>query len=112
MGTGNCEALASAAFSPSTTILIEGGYDGPDAPGQKKKARLNPIKQKQMEDRRAFIEEEIPRVEASIAHTEQQLGVYISAAETQRLTNLTEELRAQVTALTAEWEELIQQLEA
>ena len=35
-----------------------------------------------MEDRCAFLEEEIPRVEASIAHTEQQLGVYVSAAET------------------------------
>ena len=35
--------------------------------------RLNPIKQKQMEERCVFLEEEIPRVEASIAHTEEQL---------------------------------------
>jgi ATP-binding cassette subfamily F protein 3 len=72
--------------------------------------RLNPIKQKQMEDRCKFLEEEIPRVESSIAHTEEQLGVYVSAAETQRLTTLAEELRAQLAALTAEWEELMQQL--
>ncbi len=65
-----------------------------------------------MEDRCAFLEEEIPRIEASIAHTEEQLGVYVSAAETQRLTTLAEELRAQLTALTAEWEELMLQLEA
>ena len=74
--------------------------------------RLNPIKQKQMEDRCAFLEEEVPRIEASIAHTEQQLGVYVSADETQRLTNLAENLRGQLAALTAEWEGLMLQLEA
>ena len=54
-----------------------------------------------MEDRCAFLEEEIPRIESAIAHTEQQLGVYVSAEETQRLTNLAEELRKQLAALTA-----------
>jgi ATP-binding cassette, subfamily F, member 3 len=72
---------------------------------------LNPIKQKQMEERCAFLEEEIPRVEASIAHTEQQLGVYVSAAETQRLTELALTLREQLSQLTAEWEEVMGQLE-
>jgi ATP-binding cassette subfamily F protein 3 len=78
----------------------------------REKRRLNPIRQKQMEDRCAFLEEEIPRIEASIAHTEQQLGVYVSAAETQRLTALAENLRAQLMALTAEWEDLMLQLES
>jgi ATP-binding cassette subfamily F protein 3 len=64
-----------------------------------------------MEDRCVFLEEEIPRIEAAIAHTEEQLGVYISAGETQRLSTLAEELRSQLTALTAEWEELMLQLE-
>jgi len=74
--------------------------------------RLNPIKQKQMEERFAFVEEEIPRIEASIAHTEEQLGVYVSAAETQRLSELAEDLRSQLVALTAEWEDLMLQLES
>ncbi len=74
--------------------------------------RLNPIKQKQMEDRCAFLEEEIPRIEASIAHTEQQLGTYVSAAETQRLTDLAAALREQLTTLTTEWEDLTLQLES
>jgi ATP-binding cassette subfamily F protein 3 len=73
--------------------------------------RLNPIKQKQMEERCAFLEEEIPRIEAAIAHTEEQLGVYVSASETQRLSDLAEDLRAQLAELTAEWEELMVQLE-
>jgi ATP-binding cassette subfamily F protein 3 len=81
-------------------------------PGKDKPKRLNPIRQKQMEERCAFLEEEVPRVEAALATTEQQLGVYISAAETQRLTTLAEELRGQLAALTAEWEELMMQLEA
>jgi len=73
--------------------------------------RLNPIKQKQMEERCAFLEEEVPRIEASIAHTEEQLGVYVSADETQRLSDLAAELRAQLADFTAEWEELMMQLE-
>jgi ATP-binding cassette subfamily F protein 3 len=91
-----------AAASPET--------DNGDAPRERPR-RLNPIKQKQMEDRCAFLEEEVPRVEVSLALTEQQLGVYVSAAETERLTGLAEELRAQLNALTAEWEELMLQLE-
>ena len=73
--------------------------------------RLNPIKQKQMEERCAFLEEETPRIEAAIANTEEQLGIFVSAAETQRLTALAEDLRDQLAALTAEWEELMMQLE-
>ena len=73
--------------------------------------RLNPIKQKQMEERCAFLEEETPRIEAAIAYTEEQLGVYVSATETERLTALAAELRAQLAALTAEWEELMMQLD-
>ena len=105
-----------------TTIVIEGGLDegadesdGHPAPASSNGARarrLNPIKQKQMEDRCAFLEEEIPRVESSIAHTEQQLGVFISAGETQRLTDLAATLREQLAALTTEWEDLTLQLEA
>jgi ATP-binding cassette subfamily F protein 3 len=116
-GTPDAEPkhLASEKAAPAgTTLLIEGGFEETNGAGTSPAARprrLNPIKQKQMEDRCAFLEEEIPRLEAAIAHTEQQLGVYVSAAETQRLTTLAEELRVQLTALTAEWEELMLQLD-
>jgi ATP-binding cassette subfamily F protein 3 len=105
---------AEKAASAGITIVIEGGFDGGNgaaASSASRPRRLNPIKQKQMEDRCAFLEDEIPRVESSIAHTEEQLGVYVSTAETQRLTTLAEELRAQLAALTAEWEDLTTQLE-
>jgi ATP-binding cassette, subfamily F, member 3 len=97
-----------------TTIIIEGGFGYPDnatsSPAARSR-RLNPIKQKQLQDRCVFLEEEIPRIESAIAHTDEQLGVYVSAAETQRLTLLAEELRGQLAALSTEWEELTAQLE-
>ncbi|HUA99138.1 MAG TPA: ABC-F family ATP-binding cassette domain-containing protein [Terracidiphilus sp.] len=103
---------AAGTLPPSNTIVIEGGFEPSNGSGPKEKQRrLNPIRQKQMEDRCAFLEEEIPRVEASITHTEQQLAVYVSATETQRLTDLAAQLRAQLESLTAEWEELTLQLE-
>ena len=100
--------------STGTTIVIEGGFDEFDGTASSpapRSRRLNPIKQKQIEERCAFLEEEIPRIESAIAHCEDQLAVYVSAAETQRLTALAGELRSQLAALTAEWEELTAQLE-
>jgi ATP-binding cassette subfamily F protein 3 len=100
--------------SIGTTIVIEGGFepfDGATASPAPRSRRLNPIKQKQLRDRCAFLEEEVPRIESAIAHCEDQLGVYVSAAETQRLTALAAELRAQLATLTAEWEKVTAQLE-
>jgi ATP-binding cassette subfamily F protein 3 len=96
--------------------MIEGSPDAdsgsePEFAAKDRQRRLNPIKQKQMEERCSFLEEEAPRIEASIAHTEEQLGVFVSAEETQRLTELAGELRSQLAAVTAEWEELMAQLE-
>jgi ATP-binding cassette, subfamily F, member 3 len=124
------EMAASAATQPpvphssdSTTVRRVGDREAPlhdqngnapasiEVPAKDRPKRLNPIKQKHMEDRCAFLEEEVPRIEAAIAVTEQQLGIYVSAEETQRLTGLAENLRAQLAAFTAEWEELMLQLE-
>jgi ATP-binding cassette subfamily F protein 3 len=107
---GSLDNRALAPAGPATigtTIVIEGAPDD-----SAKKRRLNPIKQKQLEDRCAFLEEEIPRIEASIAHTEEQLGVYVSVAETSRLATLASDLRSQLSTLTSEWEDLTMQLES
>jgi ATP-binding cassette subfamily F protein 3 len=100
------------AFAPLVDHSVASGNGNvePDA-AKDRPRRMNPIKQKQMEDRCTFLEEETPRIEAAIAHTEEQLGVYVSASETARLTALAEDLRNQLAALTAEWEELMMQLE-
>ena len=47
----------------------------------------------------------------AIADAEASLGVYESAEETQRVTQRLESLRQRHAALTAEWEELVLQLE-
>jgi ATP-binding cassette subfamily F protein 3 len=97
---------AAPAAARVETVLIEGGY------GVDKVRRLNPIKLKQLEERCAFLEEEVLRIEASIAHTEGALGNYVSAEETQRQSALLEELRRQLSRYTAEWERLMMQLDA
>ena len=73
--------------------------------------RVNPIKLRQMQERCSFVEAEIPRLESSIADAEVSLGVYESTEETLRLTQMLESLRQQHASLTAEWEELVLQLE-
>ncbi|HEV2326155.1 MAG TPA: ABC-F family ATP-binding cassette domain-containing protein [Terracidiphilus sp.] len=106
------ESAAATASPAAATEIAPQPANGAGGTAKERSRRMNPIKQRQMEDRCAFLEEEVPRVEASLAHTEEQLGVYVSAAETQRLTELAAELRGRLTALTAEWEELMAQLEA
>lgn len=73
--------------------------------------RVNPIKLKQMQERLVFVEAEIPRIESTITETEQALGNFVSADETQRQSAALEELRAEHATLSAEWEQLMQQLE-
>jgi ATP-binding cassette subfamily F protein 3 len=114
VGTDQNEPAAKAKPQDQAAPAAYGAGNASDPeadPAKDRPRRLNPIKQKQMEERCVFLEEEIPRVEASIAHTEEQLGVYISADESQRLATLAEELRSQLAAFTAEWEELMMQLE-
>jgi ATP-binding cassette subfamily F protein 3 len=107
----------SALYQGTTSVVPKvssnGGALAPadQAAAKDRPRRQNPIKQKQMEERCAFLEEETPRIEAAIAHTEEQLGVYVSAAEIARFSALAEDLRSQLAAHTAEREELMMQLE-
>src|SRR5580698_6444638 len=91
--------------------LAEVAADKPQEAAAGKGRRINPIKLRQLQERCSFVEEEIPRVESSIANAEGSLGVYESSEETQRLTKLLEDLRRQHSSLTAEWEDLVLQLE-
>jgi ATP-binding cassette subfamily F protein 3 len=104
--SANPTALANSASSADNANSAH-----PQEASEPSKKRLNPIKLKQMQERCDFLEEEVPRIESSITHTEQQLGNFISAEETQRQSTLLESLRTQLNELTAEWEELTMQLE-
>ncbi len=73
--------------------------------------RINPIRLRQMQERCNSLEEEIPRMEAAIQTTEQQMGIFVSAEQYQAQTAQLESLRADHAALLTEWEELMTQLE-
>ena len=73
--------------------------------------RLNPIKLKQLEDRLAFAEQEIPRLESAITVAEEKLGVFTTAEEAQRNASELDTLRDQRASLLSDWEELSLTLE-
>ena len=74
--------------------------------------RLNPLKLKQMRQRRHAIEDEVTRLEVEIADYEQALSNYKSAEETLRVTELLDARRADLQNLMAEWEQVAQAIEA
>ncbi len=77
----------------------------------KRVSRINPIRLRQMQDRCNALEEEIPRIEAAIQTTEEQLAVYVSAEHYQSQQTQLDQMRAEHAAMLTEWEELIVQLE-
>ena len=73
--------------------------------------KVNPIKLKQLEDRLALVETDMPKLEGEIAKAEEQLGMYSSADESQRLAANLERMRIDHAAMMVEWETLTEQLE-
>ena len=73
--------------------------------------RLNPIKQRQMEERCGQIEQEISRLETEIGETETALATFVSAQESARLTELLAGRRRELQELMSEWEELSRALQ-
>ena len=74
--------------------------------------RLNPIKLRQMKERRRAIEDEVTRLEVEIADYEQALANFKSAEESVRVSDLLNARRADLASLLAEWEEVAQAIEA
>ncbi len=74
--------------------------------------RLNPIKLKQMQDRRRELEEQIAEMESEISGYEADLSNFVNADETVRVSNLLEKRRSDLNALLAEWEEVSQAVES
>jgi ATP-binding cassette, subfamily F, member 3 len=80
--------------------------------GKAAAGRLNPIKLRQMKERRHEIEEEVTRLEAEIADYEAALAHFVSVEETQRLSDLLSARRSDLESLLREWEEVAQLIEA
>ncbi|HEX3986576.1 MAG TPA: ABC-F family ATP-binding cassette domain-containing protein [Acidobacteriaceae bacterium] len=109
-GAATLAAETAAAAEPVVRIVAPVVTEAEEVPSAPAK-RVNPIKLRQMQERLAAVEAEIPRVDGWVAETEQAMAVYVSADETQRLTEVLGALRDRQAELNQEWEELSMQLE-
>jgi len=96
---------------PEAVALMNGQGTGVGAASsgsdaESKARRLNPIKQRQMQERCREVEEEIARLEAGVATCESELQKFVSAEETKRQTELLKRYREEIDQLMQEWEEL------
>ncbi|MGD0363731.1 MAG: hypothetical protein ABSC93_22850, partial [Bryobacteraceae bacterium] len=74
--------------------------------------RLNPIKLRQLKQRRREIEDEVTRLEVEIADYEHGLANFTSVDETVRVNDLLNARRNDLINLLAEWEDVAQTIEA
>jgi ATP-binding cassette subfamily F protein 3 len=88
--------------------------NGTAAPAEPKapEKRVNPIKLRQMQDRRAALEAEVSKTETEISGLETSLANFVSVDETVRLNDLLTARKAALGKLVAEWEEVVQSMEA
>ena len=99
------------AAAGATGAGVVAGTPGEATPPPKPAQRLNPIKLRQMKDRRSEIESEVARLEAEIADAETALGNFVSVEETARLTELVASRQTALAALLEEWEQVAQTIE-
>src|ERR1035437_4386313 len=110
-GTAATQGQPEAANVP-TPAESSAGAPNADPAVRPIAGRLNPIKLRQMKERRAEIEIEVTKLEAEIADYEAALGRFVNVEETVRLNDLRQERRADLEALMTEWEEVAQAIEA
>ncbi|GGH01254.1 ABC-F family ATP-binding cassette domain-containing protein [Silvibacterium dinghuense] len=110
---GAAELAAATAAAAKVPVVVAAPVVVPEpvATPEPAKKRVNPIKLKQMQERLAAVEEEMPQLEAAISETETALGNFVSAEETTRLSGVLEGLRQMQSSLTEEWEGLMLELE-
>jgi ATP-binding cassette subfamily F protein 3 len=98
----------SEAGTPAPAVAAPKPASAPAPAGT---GRLNPIKLRQMKDRRRAIEDEVTRLEVEIADYEAALSNFVSVEDTRLNTDLLNARRADLEALLAEWEEVAQAIE-
>jgi ATP-binding cassette subfamily F protein 3 len=101
-------AVAATATRVDAPTSPTAAADGVEKPGDR---RLNPIKLRQMKDRRRSIEDEVTRLEVEIADYELALSAFVSMEETMRVNDLLTARRTDLEALLSEWEEVAQLIE-
>ena len=113
MGIGDGSTTTPAVAS-STPAVISDGAELADSQQNRggTAIRLNPIKLRQMKERRHAIEDEVSRVEGEIANYEKALANFTSAEKTMRTSELLGARRTDLEALMSEWEQVSQTVEA
>ncbi len=81
-------------------------------PPAARERRLNPIKLRQLKQRRREIEDEVTRLEVEIADYEHALANFTSVDETVRVHDLLNARRTDLITLMTEWEEVAETIEA
>ncbi|HXK01603.1 MAG TPA: ATP-binding cassette domain-containing protein, partial [Verrucomicrobiae bacterium] len=110
-GDGRLSPPADAGREPEARASVAAPSPSP-APKPAGTGRLNPIKLRQMKERRRAIEDEVTRLEVEIADYEAALSNFVSVEETKLNTELLAARRADLEALMLEWEEVAQAIEA
>ena len=113
---GSGATAAPPEPEPEMRPVVHPGAAAPSKPGAQPKrdgtGRLNPIKLRQMKERRRAIEDEVTRLEVEIADFEQALANFRSAEQTRDLAELLAARRKDLEGLLAEWEDVAQTIEA
>ncbi len=109
---GGAELLQKTVTSSQAATQPTNGNQPEGVQNDGKSRRLNPIKRKQMEDRLGELEQEISDLEAAIGASETALQSFVSAEETQRVTQELADRKTELQVLMAEWEELGEALQA
>ena len=110
VATAEPEEPAPAAEAKESTGAVRPAAQPQPKPAADK--RLNPIKLRQMKERRRAIEDEVTRLEVEIADYEQALVNFKSADETRSVSELLSARRADLENLLVEWEDVAQMIEA
>ncbi len=108
---GGAETLQATVAQSHSAAPSNGHRPEPVPETDSRAKRLNPIKRKQMEDRFNEVERAISALETAITHCEESLQTFVSAEETQRITQELSAHRANLQQHLAEWEELGQTLQ-
>lgn len=98
-------ATGSGETKPANSATPETGEE------PKRARRLNPIKLRQMREKRGELEDEAARLEASIAETESLMAVFVTAEESLRQSNRLDDLRERLDAAMTEWAEVSEAIE-
>jgi ATP-binding cassette subfamily F protein 3 len=109
---GDTAAPAAASVVPATNHVESQPGPAPATPAKSGVVRLNPIKLRQMRERRHAIEDEVTRLEVEIADYEAALANFVNVEETMRVNELLAARRADLEALMNEWEEVAHLIEA